>query len=100
MAQKDLKLLWGAEIKGYAIAHNMTDPIEERNRCWRVFYADAVSFHLDSLPCIPEDQHVIAAIVEAGTPARLAAMAVASTDPRASPYEPISSLLFSSTSSG
>jgi hypothetical protein len=80
MSQKDLKHLYGAEIKAYAIAHDMTDPIEERNRCWRVFYADAVSFHLDSLPCIPEDKHVVAAIVEAGVPARLATLAVAITD--------------------
>jgi Cyclic GMP-AMP synthase DncV-like, nucleotidyltransferase domain len=66
MSQKNLKHLYGAEIKAYAIAHNMTDPIEERNRCWRVFYADAMNFHLDSLPCIPEDKHVVGAIVEAG----------------------------------
>ena len=28
MSQKELKNLYGAEIKAYAIAHQMTDPIE------------------------------------------------------------------------
>ena len=100
MSQKDLKHLYGSEIKAYAIAHNMTDPIEERNRCWRVFYADAVSFHLDSLPCMPEDKHLVAAIVEAGVPAHLAKLAVAITDKRHPHYERISSALFSSNPRG
>jgi len=70
MSQKELKNLYGAEIKAYAIAHQMTDPVEERNRCWRLFYADAFSFHLDSLPCVPEDQRVVEAILAAGVPLR------------------------------
>jgi len=100
MSQKDLKHLYGAEIRAYAIAHSMTDPIEERNRCWRVFYADAVSFHLDSLPCIAEDKHVVAAIIQAGVPLHLATLAVAITDKRHPHYERISSDLFSSNPRG
>ena len=100
MSQKDLKHLYGAEIRAYAIAHSMTDPIEERNRCWRVFYADAVSFHLDSLPCIPEDKHVVAAITQAGVPLHLATLAVAITDKRHPHYERISPDLLNSNPRG
>jgi hypothetical protein len=100
MSQKELKNLYGAEIKAYAIAHNMTDPIEERNRCWRLFYADAFSFHLDSLPCVPEDQRLVEAIIAAGVPMHLARLAVAITDKRHPHYERISAALFSSNPRG
>jgi hypothetical protein len=100
MSQKELKTLYGAEIKAYAIAHKMTDPVEERNRCWRLFYADEFSFHLDALPCVPEDQQVVDAIVKSGVPARLAALAVAITDKRHPQYEQISGALFSSNPRG
>jgi hypothetical protein len=100
MSQKELKNLYGAEIKAYAIAHNMTDPIDERNRCWRLFYADEFSFHLDALPCVPEDQQIIDAIVKIGVPAPLATLAVAITDRRHPQYEQISATLFSSNPRG
>jgi len=100
MSQKELKNLYGAEIKAYAIAHKMTDPVEERNRCWRLFYADEFSFHLDSLPCVPEDQQVVEAIIGSGVPVHLAAVAVAITDKRHPQYEQISSALFSSNPRG
>jgi hypothetical protein len=100
MSQKELKNLYGAKVKAYAIAHKMTDPIEERNRCWRLFYADEFSFHLDALPCVPEDQQVVDAIVKSGVPARLATLAVASTDKRHPQYEQISAALFSSNPRG
>jgi hypothetical protein len=100
MSQKELKNLYGAEIRAYAIAHNMTDPIEERNRCWRLFYADAFSFHLDSLPCVPEDQRVVEAITAAGVPMHLAKLAVAITDKRHPHYERTSAALFSSNPRG
>ena len=100
MSQKDLKNLYGAEIRAYANAHKMTDPIEERNRCWRLFYADAFSFHLDSLPCVPEDQRLVDAITAAGVPVHLAKLAVAITDKRHPHYERISAALFSSNPRG
>ncbi len=100
MSQKELKNLYGTEIKNYAMAHKMTDPIQERNRCWRLFYADEFSFHLDSLPCVPEDQQVVDAIIQSGVPAHLAALAVAITDKRHPQYERISSGLFSSNPRG
>lgn len=100
MSQKALKDLYGAELKEYATAHNMTDPIEERNRCWRLFYADAFSFHLDSLPCMPEDERVVEGIIAAGVPRHLALLAVAITDKRHPHYARISGELFSSNPRG
>ena len=100
MSQKELKNLYGAEIKAYAIAHKMTDPVEERNRCWRLFYADEFSFHLDALPCVPENQQVIDAIVKNGVLAPLAILAVAITDRRHPQYDQISAALFSSNPRG
>jgi hypothetical protein len=100
LSQKALKELYGAELKEYAAAHNMTDPIEERNRCWRIFYADAFSFHLDSLPCMPEDSRVVEAIIAAGVPRHLAVLAVAITDKRHPRYARISAELLSSNPRG
>jgi ribosome-associated translation inhibitor RaiA len=100
VSQKALKELYGAELKDYAAAHNMADPLEERNRCWRLFYADAFSFHLDSLPCMPEDARVMEAIIAAGVPRHLAVLAVAITDKRHPHYAQISADLFSSNPRG
>lgn len=55
MTQKQLKTLFGEEIHGYAEAHQMASPVEEMKRCWRLHYADEVSFHLDSLPCVADE---------------------------------------------
>ena len=100
MSQKELKNLYGEEIKAYAVAHKMTDPVEERNRCWRVFYADDFAFHLDSLPCMPEDARLVQAIIAAGVPQQLASLAVAITDKRHPHYARISAELFSSNPRG
>ncbi len=81
VAKSSEGVVWRGTERGTA-AHNMTDPVEERNRCWRIFYADAFSFHLDSLPCIPEDVRVVEAIIAAGVPRHLAVLAVAITDKR------------------
>ena len=54
MTQRQLKELYGTEIKAYAKANGMLAPVEEKNRCWRVVYADEVQFHLDTLPCISD----------------------------------------------
>lgn len=89
MTQKQLKTLFGEEIHGYAKAHQMASPVEEMKRCWRLHYADEVSFHLDSLPCVAEEQRVIAAITAHKVPYELAKRAVAITDKRHPRYEVI-----------
>ena len=100
MTQKQLKTLFGAEIQAYADAHQMLSPIEEMNRCWRLHYADEVTFHLDTLPCIAEEESVIAAIMGLGVPRELAKRAVAITDKRHPYYALISSNLLSSNPRG
>lgn len=53
--QADLKQLIGREIESYREARNIRLPVEEKHRCWRLEYADHLSFHIDIVPCIPED---------------------------------------------
>ena len=53
--QADLKQLIGGEIESYREARNIRVPVEEKHRCWRLEYADHLSFHIDIVPCIPED---------------------------------------------
>lgn len=100
MTQKQLKQLYGAEIKEYAKAHGMLAPIEETNRCWRLIYSDEVPFHLDTLPCIGEEEDVIWAIISRGVPPQLAALVVAITDRRHPQYEQITRALLSSNPRG
>jgi hypothetical protein len=82
MTQKQLKTLFGEEIRSYAEAHQMLSPIEEMNRCWRLHYSDEITFHLDTLPCVAEEESVIAKIIGFGVPRELARRAVAITDKR------------------
>jgi hypothetical protein len=89
--QSELKLLFGEELKAYARAHGMLSPLEEKPRCWRLHYADEVSFHLDSLPCVAEEPAVVQAITTQGVPFELAKRAVAITDQRHPNYHVLSS---------
>ena len=52
ITQKKLKELYGLEIRDYAKAYGMLAPLEEKNRCWRLRYADPgeVPPRLTSLP--------------------------------------------------
>ena len=60
--------MYGEEIKAYARKHGMIAPVEECNRCWRLRYADEENFHLDTLPCVPEEAVVIAKLMTAEVP--------------------------------
>lgn len=53
--QKQLKELVGYELEKYRKAQNFNQELEEMHRCWRLFYADELSFHLDAVPSIPAD---------------------------------------------
>jgi hypothetical protein len=92
VTQEALKDLYGNEIKAYARAHSMLTPVEEHNRCRRLRYADEVQFHLDTLPCAPEDLDFIGHLLSAGVPPRLAERAVAITDRRHPHYRAITAL--------
>ena len=100
MTQQQLKALFGEEIRAYAQAHQMMSPIEEMNRCWRLHYSDEITFHLDSLPCVGEDEKVITAIMGFGVPRELAKRAVAITDKRHPHYTLVSSNWLSSNPRG
>jgi hypothetical protein len=52
--QRALKELIGADLADYRVARRILDKPEEMHRCWRLRYADKLSFHLDAVPSIPE----------------------------------------------
>lgn len=52
-SQKNLKELIGFELERYRFARNIKEPLEPKHRCWRLKYADELSFHLDIVPSIP-----------------------------------------------
>ena len=100
MTQKQIKQLYGAEVAAYAKANGIEEPLEERSRCWRLIYSDEAAFHLDTLPCIPEEGQVIDQIASLGVPSILAALAIAITDKRHPRYEVVTQDLLSSNPRG
>jgi hypothetical protein len=98
--QKELKELFGGEVKAYAKAHKMLKPVTEHKRCWRLQYSDEVNFHLDSLPCVPEEGDVVQRLVSLGVDPELAGRAVAITDKRDPNYEMVTSAWPSSNPRG
>jgi hypothetical protein len=98
--QREVKTLYGEEITKYALANGIIAPVEELNRCWRLKYADEVSFHLDSLPCVSEEAAIIELIIARGAPRDLAALAIAITDKRHPQYDSITHLWPSSNPQG
>ncbi len=82
ISQAALKALVGGEIQAYATAHRMNEPAHEGNRCWRLDYADDVSFHMDILPAVPEDDSIKMDLQHIGIPWHLAQHAIAITDRR------------------
>lgn len=89
LTQEQLKQLYGDEVKAYAKANSMLAPATEHNRCWRLQYADEVAFHLDTLPCVPENDMIVARIAAAGVPLELAKRSVAITDKRHPKYREV-----------
>lgn len=90
ISQKDLKKMYGEELRDYAIAHQMIAPLEEHNRCWRLRYADEVAFHLDSLPCLPGDPGAVSQLAHGGVAEDFALPAVVITDRTHPEYATIS----------
>lgn len=54
VTQQQLKHLVGHELELYRKARNIKEDLAEKKRCWRLEYADGLSFHMDIVPCIPE----------------------------------------------
>ncbi len=57
ISQKQLKEIVGYELELYREARNIKESLSEKRRCWRLEYADVLSFHMDVVPCIPEGYH-------------------------------------------
>lgn len=52
--QKMIKTLVGEDLESYRIARGIKENKEEMHRCWRLKYADTLSFHMDAVPSISE----------------------------------------------
>jgi hypothetical protein len=100
VTQKQLKELYGLEMRNYAQAHGMLEAPEEKNRCWRLRYADEQKFHLDSLPSLPEEQSVIISLRARSVPEELAKRAIAITDKRHPAYAKVSGTWLTSNPRG
>ena len=90
VSQRDLKELVGAEIKDYATANNLNEPAKEKKRCWRLNYADGVSFHMDILPAIPDDERFKQFLATKGVQPDFVELAIAITDRQHEDYSRIS----------
>lgn len=96
--QKWLKILIGDEVEKFRNSRNIEEKIEEKHRCWRLNYKDQLKFHLDILPCIPEEDpikvHVKNIMIQYGVKELLAekvsAVTIAITDDRHANYNSIS----------
>lgn len=94
--QKELKHLVGEEIDKYRKFRGIENKMEEKRRCWRIEYLDAINFHIDIVPCIPEKETrrslIKEAMIKNGVDDRLSELVsertVAITDNRMKPeYE-------------
>ena len=92
ITQKRLKELYGLEIQDYATAHGILAPPEEKNRCWRLPYADEVNFHLDSLPSLAEEESFVRTLRMRDVPKEWARRAIAITDKRHPAYAKVTTL--------
>jgi len=81
--QEFVKETTGDEIEAYRVARSIKAPREEKHRCWRLYYADQVSFHMDVVPCIPEaqsrQQQIREAMIKASASVDLAGTASTAT---------------------
>jgi len=96
--QRQLKHLVGDDLEAYRIARGIKEAREEKRRCWRLKYADTMSFHMDAVPAIPEESNQIQILLEGmvkigserGLAQNLAGFAAAITDIRDTNYEALS----------
>jgi hypothetical protein len=55
-SQKALKQLVGADLEAYRKERGIEEELEEHKRCWRLYYQDSLSFHMDTLPAVPHEE--------------------------------------------
>jgi hypothetical protein len=92
--QKQLKELVGADLERYRQEHGIESQLDEKRRCWRLAYRDALAFHMDVVPSIPEvarrqllEERMRAEGLDAALAARVAQHAGAITDNQLPNYE-------------
>lgn len=54
--QKQFKDLVGLDLEDYRTARKVQSKLEPKHRCWRLEYADELTFHMDVVPSIPEEE--------------------------------------------
>ena len=57
ITQRDLKNQLGKEIINYSKKNNMKNKPKNGKRCWTMTYIDKDNFHIDIMPCIPNNQN-------------------------------------------
>jgi hypothetical protein len=81
--QESVKKLLGDDLQTYRRARGIEKTMEEKRRCWRLRYKDDVTFHMDVVPSIPEDDQrrveLREAIVASGGERSLAASVASHT---------------------
>lgn len=95
--QEQLKILIGNEVESYRNFRKIEEQKEEKHRCWRLLYKDNLKFHLDIVPCIPEEiqqkKIIKEAVIKYGSSNLLAEiisnLAVSITDNRLKNYREI-----------
>lgn len=97
-SQVQFKEMVRVELEGYREAKQIQEPLEEKHRCWRLYYQDEMSFHLDIVPGVPLDdsrKRVLCVAMESIGVERVVAndvaeLAVYITDDRSTRYRVIS----------
>lgn len=97
-SQNDLKTLVGRDLETYRNERKIQEALEEKRRCWRIHYKDALGFHIDTVPGIPQDaataqvlgERMVKAGLQDALAQRLTATAMAITDNRSNSYRQIS----------
>ncbi|MBS4025045.1 MAG: nucleotidyltransferase [Clostridia bacterium] len=62
--QESLKKLIGQELEFYRKARGIKEELISKHRCWCLEYQDELCFHIDIVPCIPEDEKKRSLILE------------------------------------
>lgn len=97
-SQEDLKALSKDELEGYRKYRGIQTPLDEKHRCWCLQYKDELSFHMDVVPAIPEnDNNIFTCLsegmarsgMEKGLADEIADSALAITDNRNANYRRI-----------
>jgi hypothetical protein len=58
ITQSELKELIRVELELYRISKGINKKLKPKHRCWRLEYSDQFNFHIDIVPCIPENENI------------------------------------------